>query len=175
MTLPTRCAGAAAVAAIAGVLALPSGAGALAGKRSFAQTFPVASALCAEVGRGSGPRRLRRSAARVLSDCATLQSSFNTARATVLAAQASIAAASAPLRAELAKPCAPSARHHEACEKAHRKYRRALAGLGRQRVRAAHVYYAAVEAARLTFWSAVRALPGAGHVREDAPIHEQDS
>jgi hypothetical protein len=163
---------AAAAAAIA-TLALPSAAGATAGKKSFNQTYPVASRLCAEVAQGKGPKRLRRNAARVLVDCSALQSSFNASRSAVLLTFASLAAQGSAARAGLAKPC--TGPHRLACDRTHNKDRHLLGGLSRQHIRAARLYYSSIEASRLSFWSAIRALPGGKDLREDAPIHAQDS
>jgi hypothetical protein len=167
--------GAAAAAAATATLAFPGAAGATAGKRTFEQTYPVASRLCAEVAQGRGPKRLHRAAAQVLADCSGLHSSFNASRTAVLAIDASLASQGAAARAGLAAPCKGATAHRIACNKAHRNDRRVLESLGRQRIRAAHLYYASIEASRLNFWSAIRALPGGRGLREDRPIHAQDS
>jgi hypothetical protein len=172
---PRRHLGAAATAAAVALLALPGTAGAVAGKRSFAQTFPVASRLCTNIAQGKGPARLRSSAARVIADCSALQGSYNAARANVLATQAALAAQGASARAGLASPCTGAAKHRLACEKAHNQDRRVLGGLNRQRVKAAHAYYLTIESARVAFWKSIRALPGGAGLREDARIRVEDS
>src|SRR5438067_2238412 len=105
MTARMRLGGVAAAVTIAGSLGVCPSAGALAGKRSFAQTYPLASKLCADIARGAGPKHLRRSPARVLGDCSTLQGSFLAARANVLAAEASIGAQIAAQHAAAALAC----------------------------------------------------------------------
>jgi hypothetical protein len=172
---PRRHLGAAATAAAVATLALPGAAGAAAGKKSFAQTFPVASRLCTNVSQGKGPARLRSRAASVIADCSALQGSYNAARANVLVTQAGLAAQGTSARAGLATPCTGTARNRLACAKAHNQDRRVLGGLGRQRVKAAHAYYMTIESARLTFWKSIRALPGGAGLREDARIRVEDS
>jgi hypothetical protein len=167
--------GAAVAAAAIATLAFPGAAGATAGKRSFDQSFPVASRLCANVAKGAGPARLRKSAGQVLADCGALQSSFAADRAGVLAVNASLAAQAAAARSGLAVACTGTPKHRLPCQKAHNKDRRILSQLSRQRVKAAHVYYSSIEAARVSFWSAIRALPGGASLREDSRIPLQDS
>jgi hypothetical protein len=169
-----RTLGSAAAVAIA-VLALPGAAGATAGKRSFTQTYPVASHLCAEVSRGAGPKRLRHSAAQVIADCTLLQGNFNAARAAVLATDAALATQGAAPRAALAVDCTGTGKARFACNKAHAKDRALLDGLRRQRIRAAHLYFESLETSRKAFWSAIRALPGGKDLREDNRIRVLDS
>jgi hypothetical protein len=167
--------GSAAAAAAIAALALPGAAGASAGKRSFAQTYPVASRLCAAVSSGKGPRRLHRSTARVLADCSMLQGNFTAATAAVLATDAALTAQAAPARAALAVMCTGNDKAKLACLKAHDADRAVLAQLRRQRVHAAQIYYESLETSRKAFWSAIRALPGGRDLREDARIRVQES
>jgi hypothetical protein len=174
MTSRSTLGSAAAVAAIA-TLALPGAAGATAGKTSFAHTFPVASHVCTEASRGAGPKRLRHSLAQVMADCSLLQANFNAARASVLAMKAALTAQGAAARAGLAVKCTGAHKHRRACDTAHDQDRAVLARLGRERIRAAHLYYESIEASRKAFWAAIRALPGGNGMREDARIRAQDS
>lgn len=174
MTPRTRFGSAAALAAVAATLALPGSAGAVAGSKSFNQTYPVASRLCANVARGAGPKRLHRSATQVLAGCSLLQGAFNAQRASVLAAEASIAHAVAADRAAADASCAGHT-HRPPCARARVKERKELGALGRQRVHAARSYYAAVEGARVAFWTAIHALPGGAGLHPDAAIPEQSS
>jgi hypothetical protein len=171
MARPTRFAGVAALAT--GVaLALPGGAGAKAGDRSFQQTFPVASQLCANVAAGKGGKRLKRFASRVLAQCATLESTFTTAQSAVLAARAALTPQIAADRAVIVAACPTPTTPSAACLQARAVNKPAIKALRRQLVRAAHRYYRTIEAARLRFWRAIRALPGERHVHADAPIAE---
>jgi hypothetical protein len=163
--------GRAAAVAAAATFVLPGVAGASAGQRSFAQTYPVASRLCAEMVRGEGPKRLRHSAASVLADCGALQANFTAARTAVLAAETSIAQSRASERAATKLACA-GREHSASCISARRKHGKAIEALESQRVHAAHTYYHSVEAGRRAFWTAIRALPGGRALREDVPIRE---
>jgi hypothetical protein len=170
---PPRFAGAAAALATAGSLVFTGVAAANAGQKTFAQTYPRASELCAHVTAGGGPKRLRRSAPLVLADCATLQNGFTAAQAGVLAGDASLAASRATLRSSTRSTCVGAGTHSTACKRARHKRDRMLDGLAKQRVLLAHAYFRTVEADRLAFWNAIRALPGGREVREDARIPEQ--
>jgi hypothetical protein len=170
-----RTLGSVAAAAAIAALALPGAAGASAGKKSFAETYPVASHLCTEISRGAGPKRLRHSAARVIADCTVLQGNFNAARATVLAAETALTAEGAPARAALAAACTGAGKARLACDKTHKKDRALLTQLGHQRIHAAELYYQSIETSRRAFWSAIRALPGGKDLREDARIRVQES
>jgi hypothetical protein len=172
MTSPIRLGGAAALALTA-TLGLTSVAGASAGAKSFEKTYPVASRLCANIAKGAGPKRLRKSATQVLADCTSLQSSFNAAGATVLSTDASIASARAAEHALTKARCAGKLEHRQSCVLARHRAVKVLAALERQRIHAARAYYAAVESARRSFWTAIHMLPGGGGLHADAPIPEQ--
>ena len=174
MTSPVRLGGVAAVA-VAATLGLSAAAGATAGQLSFQKTYPIASGLCAKITAGKGPTRLRKSSAQVLADCSALQSSFSSARATVLSAEVSIASARAAERIATKAACAGALAHKPACTKARHGAAKVLVALERQRIRAARAYYAAAEAARHAFWTAIEALPGGARLHADAPIHAQSS
>jgi hypothetical protein len=166
-------AGAIAVAAIA-ALCLPGVADARrtvpAGERSFQQTFPVASGLCAEIGAGVRHPVLRRSAVRVLADCALLERRFNVARTAVVAARNSIRAMRAAEHVATVLTCAAPATHSGACRLAHRRETRLDFVLVEERIHAAHMYYRTIELDRRDFWHAIRRLRGGAQVREDEPI-----
>lgn len=172
MTLPTRLVGIVAVTAAIAPLAVPSAAGARAGDRTFQQTYPVASQLCANVAAGKA-KHLKRFAPQVLADCAVLQNAFNAAHSTVLAARAATAVAITADRAVIAAACPKPLTHRPLCDRTRDPELRAIAALERQQIRAARRYYRTIEANRRIFWRAIRALPGERRVREDAPIAEQ--
>jgi hypothetical protein len=171
MTLPPRLLGAAAVAVTTASLAIPSAAGAKAGDRTFQQTYPVASRVCENVAAGKS-KRLKRFTPQVLADCAALQSGFTAAQSTVLATRAAIASAIAADRTTIAVACPPPLAGRPACEQTRHAETLAITALRRQQVHAARRFYRTVEANRLRFWKAIRALPGERNVREDAPIAE---
>src|SRR5690242_8991980 len=90
MTPPNRIIGAVA-ATVALAMALPSAAGASKpGDRTFQQTFPVASALCAKVAAGTEGPRLKAKLAQVTADCAALEAAFAPAHTTVLAVRTAL-------------------------------------------------------------------------------------
>ncbi|HEV2980398.1 MAG TPA: hypothetical protein VGX51_03125 [Solirubrobacteraceae bacterium] len=152
------------------MLAMPALASAHAGSKSFAETYPVASRLCANIERGSGPKRLRASAAQVTADCSALRLSFNTAHTTVLAARLRIARTAAADRTAAALECAGALTHKPSCTKARTKETLELQHLLAQRKSANHAYYRAAESARVTFWNAIQALPGGKGIAPDKPI-----
>jgi hypothetical protein len=172
MTVPRLTGGVAALTTAAS-LAFTGVAGAHAGQKSFAQTYPRASQLCTEVAQGGGPKHLRKAAPRVLVDCAALQSGFNTARAVILAGQASIRVAKATERAAAAPFCTGAAVHGAPCVRARHKRDRAIDRLELQRAELARAYFRTVEADRRLFWRSIRPLPGGRDLREDTPIPVQ--
>jgi hypothetical protein len=172
MTSPIRVGRVAAVT-VALTLALSGIAGANAGQRSFQQTYPLASKLCANVEKGKAPKRLRKSSAQVLVDCGALQTSFTAARTAVLSTFASIASARATERASVKASCPSKPDHSAACEHARKKASKVFATLNLQHIHAARAYFLAAEAARRTFWTAIHALPGGGDIRADERIRVQ--
>jgi hypothetical protein len=174
MTPPMRIGTAAAVAAAA-TFGISGVAGATAGQKSFTQTFPLASHVCAATAEGKGPKRMRASAASVLVDCATLQGNFTADRTAVVSAVSSITQARANERAAITASCAGALAHKPSCAHARSKHVKALVQLARQRHQAVHTYYHSVEAARRAFWTAIRALPGGAALREDPPVRELSS
>jgi hypothetical protein len=142
-----------------------------AGERSFQQTYPVASPLCARVSAGTEGKRLKRSVAAVSADCGALESSFTTVQSEVVieraALRAQIAADNATITAACPVVVPPPG---VACDQARKVDGTAVAGLRSQIHRDARRYYRRVEAARARFWAAIHALPGESRVRADAPI-----
>jgi hypothetical protein len=156
-------------------LGICSAAAANAGQRSFEQTYPIASKLCAKVAKGDGPKRLRSSAAKVLADCETLQASFKANRLAVISTDTSIAAARTAEHASVLSACGGTLVHKPSCSHARRKGHKVIEGLEAQRVHAARGYYKATEAARRAFWAQIHALPGGAKLRADNPIPVQNS
>jgi hypothetical protein len=173
MTLPTRLLGAVAVAATTASLAIPGVASAKAGDKTFQQTYPLASKVCANVAAGKA-KRLQKFAPQVLADCAALQNGFTAAQAMVLAARAAIEPQLAADRAALTAACPKPPAKRPLCRHARETDEPAIAVLARQQHHAARRYFRKIEANRRKFWRAIRALPGEGHAHEDAPIAEQE-
>jgi hypothetical protein len=170
MTLHRRLLGAVAISASAISLAVPGVAGAKAGDRTFQQTYPLASKLCASVAAGTEGKHLKRFATQVLADCTALQSTFTTAQSTVLAARATLTAQITADRAAITTACPTAKDQQPLCVQTRSRQGRALGALKHQLARAARHYYRAIEASRDRFWKAIRALPGEGRVHEDQPI-----
>jgi hypothetical protein len=178
MTPPVRFAGALAALAAAATVAPPAAAAPKrAGERTFQQTYPEASRLCAEIASGTGQKRLRqrRFATQILADCAALENGFNAARASLLAAKASIASARAADKAIAASACAGAAVKTAACATSRHKQQQLLNALTAEQIREVHVYYFTVEANRRVFWSAIRPLPGGARLRPDTRIPVQSA
>lgn len=163
-----------ALATVATMLATSGVANAAAGKRSFTETYPVASRLCAKTELGVEAKKLRPSAAQILADCSALKLSFETARTAVLAAhRALLADRTADVTAANAA-CAGALLHKPSCTKARLTELTKLGHLNAQRILANHAYYREAEAARTTFWSKIHALPGGKGIVPDAVIHVQN-
>jgi hypothetical protein len=178
MIAPTRFAyssAAAAATVAAASLVLAGGASAKAGERTYQETYPRASTLCANVSAGGGPKRLRSATSAVLADCTTLKNGFTTAQSAVQAAQSSFTSGLAADQAAIAAVCTPPVANHAACRSTRRVERAAIRALRREHRAAVRLYYATIEANRRTFWAAIHALPGGTTVSADAPISQQPS
>ena len=173
---PSRVLGVFAATAAAATVGMSGVAQAHAGDKTFQQTFPIASQVCAKVSAGSEGHRLKRFATSVLADCTTLQTTFTTTHATVLTARAALEPQIAADRATIAAACpTPPSAHRPVCVQAHQMLDPTLKSLRDQKALATHTYYKTVEAARVTFWSAIRSLPFLHHVKTDKPIPIQSS
>jgi hypothetical protein len=170
MTLPTRLFGTIAVAATAVSLAIPGVAGAKAGDKTFQQTYPLASKVCAKVAAGTESKHLKRFAAQVTADCTTLLTGFTTAQSTVIAARATLTAQIAADRALTAAACPTPHNQPATCFPTRAGDDAAIEALNKQLAHAIRHYYRTIEAGRDHFWKAIKALPGERHVHADAPI-----
>jgi hypothetical protein len=153
------------------MLAVPGVAGASAGQKSFAETYPVASRLCAKTEQGTEAQKLHASAPQILADCTSLKQRFEAARTAVLAAHRAILAARLADRAAANAACIGALLHKPSCTKARLTELNKLNHLNAQRILANRAYYRAAEGARIAFWTAIRALPGAKSISPDQPIH----
>ena len=150
-------------------------AGAKAGERTFPETYPRASQLCANVAAGGGPKRLRAYATQVATDCTTLKSGFTAAQTAVLAARTSLESGVAADKAAIAAVCTPPVANHPLCRSTRKSERLAIKALRAEHVAAVHLYYRTIEANRRTFWAAIHSLPGSASVPADTPIPPQSS
>jgi hypothetical protein len=175
MTPPTRITGVVAAAAGALALALPATAGAIPSKlfdRTFQQTYPAASKLCAKVAAGTENKRFAKSATQIAADCAALEATYTSAQTSVLTVRNAVLPTLTADRAAVHAACPnPKAKPQvTACVQAHKANDAAIHTLAAQLRLASHTYFASVEGARRTFWAAIHALPGAKHVKADLPI-----
>jgi hypothetical protein len=178
MISPTRISGAVAAAAGTLVLALAGVAGATASPKSkpgdltFQQTFPLASSVCAKVAAGTENKHLAKFVPQVTADCATLQATFTTNQTAVLAARAAILPTLTADRAAIHSACPnPKEKPERAlCVTTRKADRATVKTLGAELRLAYHTYFKSVEAARMAFWAAIKALPGESHIHADKPI-----
>jgi hypothetical protein len=176
MTPPNKliCTVAAAAGALA--LALPGAAGATTnakpGDRTFQETYPAATRVCARVAAGTENKHLKQFATQVTADCTTLQNAFNASQTTVLAARTAILPVLAADRAAVHAACPGSKVNPTvaACVKAHKSLDAQIKSLSASLHAAYRAYGSAVEAARVAFWTAFKSLPGEKHAKTDLPV-----
>lgn len=166
---------AAAVTAGGSALAITGVAGAKAGEKSFGQTYPRASTLCAHVAAGGGPKALRPSSTQVLADCKTLEEGFEKAHDAVVAEQGAFATGLAADQAAIAQVCTPPVPNHRLCRTTRHSEQRAIRALRRQHRAAVRLYYRTAESNRRAFWAAIHILRGGAGIPADAPIPQQSS
>lgn len=171
-----RLLGVAAISLTTAALLVPSvaSAGNKAGERSFEQTFPVASNLCAKVAAGKN-KHLVKVATQVLADCETLKTEFVTAQTTVNTSRTTIRAQIATDHAAIKAACpGGDTDMHPACVNTRHSQRVAIGALRTQLLAAIHAYYKTVEADRHAFWAQIKALRPARHLSPDKPIKVRD-
>ena len=151
-------------AAIAVSLMVPGSALARAGDRTFAETYPAATALCLRATAhpaALGPK-LAPHAAQVIGACQTLNNAFLPLVSTVDTAEAALLNTLAAQKLLVATACP---RPVPASEKAACKAARATAHTTDATARstertAVTAFHTAIEANRTTFWSAIASLRG---------------
>jgi len=147
------------------LLVLPGIASAKPGQRSFNQTFPVASRLCANIARGAGPAKLRADAAQIKTLCAALLSSFTNAQSTYFSTVTPLRQEIIAVNAKTRMACAT--RPSPTCKMTRQADRATIRGI-RVQVRAAGTTYrTSIETARRTFWAAIHALRGGVKITAD--------
>jgi hypothetical protein len=161
-----------AVAAILATLGIAGVASAKAGDRTFEQTYPVASGLCAKAVAGTLPKRLEPQAAQVTTACNTLQSAFGPLQTTVKNAEAQYAAGLAAVKASIQSACVTKG---PACRTARIQGRAQKRNLRVLRHLAVRTYYVNIEANRRTFWATIHALRGGRSIKADPSIPVQSS
>lgn len=157
--------------AVCALVAAPA-ASAHPGKRSFERTYPHASRLCANVAHGHAPKRLAGSSDQVTAACAQLKTSFTTAQNDYTTATTPLKQQATDALKTLRTTCrqARASGDRATCRQARRETRTALRTLRGQVKTAARAYHVAVDAARKTFWSTIRSLPGGSRVASDTTV-----
>jgi hypothetical protein len=156
------------------VITLMSAASAMAlpGTRTFAETYPFASALCVKAEAGTLGKRLEPSRDQVRSACRTLDQPFAGLEATVTNAEAEysqiVANESALVVAACPQPITTAER--PACRTARSNRRNADSTALLARHNAVVAFVGSVEANRVTFWTAIHSLRGGAGVAADPPI-----
>jgi hypothetical protein len=170
MTPSTRITGAVAVLGTAAALVFPAAAGAKPGEKTFAQTYPLASTVCAKVAAGTERKRLKPFVTQVTADCMALQTAFTTATTTVVAARASIEPPLNAARTAVKTACPTPKDTAPGCMAAERANRASIHALAKALHASVRTYFASIEGARAVFWAAIKSLPGEHHVKTDTPI-----
>ena len=156
------------------VITLMSAASAMAlpGTRTFATTYPFASALCVKAEAGSLAKRLETSRDQVRSACRTLEQPFTGLEATVTSAETQYAQTVANERALVVAACPqPVTRaEHPACRTVRLTRRSADSTALLARHDAVVAFISALEANRVTFWTTIHSLRGGAGVTADPPI-----
>jgi hypothetical protein len=154
------------------LLAVPAIADARPGKRGFNRTYPHASRLCEKVANGHTPKRLASSTDKVSEACATLKTSFTTAQNDYNTAVGPLKQRGINLLKALRATCeqARADGDQPKCRLARQEARATLKGLAGSVREAAKAYHAAVNAARKTFWTTIKALKGGSTVAADKTV-----
>ncbi len=145
-------------AVVVASLAVSSSALARAGDRTAAQTYPVATALCARAHAATLPTKLAPHSAAMISACDTLVNAFTPLQSTVDAAEAAFLTTVSDQKALVAAACKRPVSDHAACLTARDTKRTAIAAAANTRLSAVTAYHQAIEANRTTFWSTIQAL-----------------
>ena len=145
-------------AACALALVTAGGAFARAGDRTAAETYPVASALCANARNNVLPTKLTAAKTQVLAACDTLLNAYGPLVATVDGAEATLLSTLSTQKALVVAACPRPVANAAACRAA-----RATAISVDRTARATEVaagmaFHAAVEANRNTFWTTIQSL-----------------
>ena len=144
--------------AVAVSLTLTASAFARAGDRTFADTYPVASALCVKAHAGTLGSKLEPNAAAVITACDTLENAFPPLVSTVDGAEATELSTLSAQNAAVATACPKPVTDPAACRGARETRRSTDAAARLTLVGAVGAFHASVEANRVTFWTTVSTL-----------------
>jgi hypothetical protein len=164
--------GAAAIALIA-TLAFTASAMALPGSKTFEQTYPFASALCAKASAGTLNKKLEASKTEVLEACTTLQSPFAGLQATVTADESQYSATVAAEKTLVMNACdihPKTVDQHLVCDRTRARKLIVDGNALLTRHDAVRLYISTLETNRITFWSTIHGLRGGAGIKADPPI-----
>jgi hypothetical protein len=166
-------AGAAVCAISLGVTSLAS---AKVSTRTFANTFPFANKLCTETKAGLGNAHRKADAAAIIADCTTLEMKYQELTKAASTGQAAVRTAIANDKASFQTACpkpptasTPAVRV-AACRTAKHNEQVTFRHIAVQRFEVINNFVKGLQSARLTFWTAIHALPGASSIKPDVPI-----
>jgi hypothetical protein len=146
--------------AFAVMATMTAGASARTGDRTVTQTYPVATALCVKAHTAALPPKLESKKAQVITTCDTLVNAFAPLVSTVDGAEATLLSAISAQKALVAAACPKPVTDAAACTAA-RATQKTVDDAARTTEHAAvGAYHAAIEANRMTFWSAIGTLRG---------------
>ena len=140
------------------VLAASGTAFARAGARTFADTYPVASALCVKAHDNTLPAGLTANHDKVVLACNTLQNDFGPLVTTVDSAEAAYLTTVAAQRALVATACAKPVKDETACHAARDTAHSTDAAALATRKAAVDAFQAQIEANRTAFWTTIQGL-----------------
>jgi hypothetical protein len=150
------------IAATTAVVALTVTATAFAraGDRTFAETYPVASALCVKAKAGTLPPKLATpsASASVTAACETLANPYPTLVSTVDAAEDTLLNTISAEKTAVAKACPKPVTNPSACKTARATAKSTIAAARTTEQTAVTAYHTAIEANRVTFWNTISAL-----------------
>lgn len=155
----TRLLGAAGTAIIA-TLVFVASAAAMPGANTVAQTYPVATALCAKAATGSLGKKLEPNQAQVLAACATLEDAFPPLVLAVTAAETQYTKTITAQHGLVSAACVtnPTAAERMACRAARSQRKLVDASARFTRRAAVQLYYSSVRGDRSTFWTTIDSL-----------------
>jgi hypothetical protein len=145
-------------AALALTLTVTTSAFARAGDRPFAETYPVASALCVKAHAGTLGSKLQPQAAAVITSCDTLENAYGPLVSTVDAAESTYLGVVSTQKGLVTAACPRPVTDQSACAAARATAKSTVAAAKTTEQTAVTAYHTAVEANRTTFWSAISAL-----------------
>jgi hypothetical protein len=145
-------------AALALTLTVTTSAFARAGDRTFAETYPVASALCVKAHAGTLGSKLEPQASAVKTACDVLRSPFGTLVSAVDAAEATYLNVVSTQKGLVSAACPTPVTNQSACSAARATAKSTIAGARMTEQTAATTYRTAIEANRTTFWNTISAL-----------------